>query len=235
MGFSLKKAFKKSLGISTLAATAGAYDGQGGGWAHKGGGGNDQLGPINADFAAAQSAATLANARSEAERRRSIGETRKAYAGARDSLGVGRTNAIQYAQDAGAVQQGQAAQSLASRGLYNSTVLDNAQQGVSAGVSRAVSDIEARYAQLNANLGIGEASDIAGIRERIAGGAERLGSTQAGLHTSHAGILASLPQEDPDAWLNDLLGIGGMALGYGITGGFGGGGGGGGYHGGGIF
>lgn len=221
MGFSLKKALGFSKKLNPVALGHNLVSGK----LFPSGGGTD-TGPIDSQFAQAQSAAGLSAAQAQAFNQRALGETRAAYGKARTGYAQGRANAIQYAQDAGAQQQANAAQSLASRGLGNTTIVENAQQGISAGVSRAVSDIDAQYAQMLASLGIGEAQATSGIRARQAASAQDLGRLQAGLHAQLGGIYASLPQEDPNQWLNSLLQIGGTAIGYGIGSGGGGGGGG---------
>lgn len=183
-----------------------------------GGGNNGQKGEVAALSAQARNAAAQGQAEGQVQLNRSIGETRVGYGQARDAAGVGRTNAIQAANDAGVVQQGRATQGLVNSGLYNTTIAQNASQGISAGVSRAVGDIDAHYAQILGELGIGEANAVSGIRRNIASNAQSGGNFQAGLYDAQANRVASEVHEDPNAWLQSLFQIGGTALGYGIGG-----------------
>lgn len=171
-----------------------------------------------------------------AQESQSLGSIPKAYAKAGAAIESGKGNAIRQAQDIGAQQSAQADQSLASRGLYNTTILDNARQGVAAGVSRQVSDIEARYGQIRAELGLSQNAAENQARGRIGQLRAGLGSALAGQGNTQQSLAynyAALQQQwelnqNPDAWLDSLLGIAGTAAGYAIGGQFGGGGGGGG-------
>ena len=183
-----------------------------------GGSGHNQLGAINADYNSAQSSLGMGQAEADTERRRALGETRGAFANARGSLTTGRTQAIQSATDAGAQQTAQAGQSLASRGLYNTTVLDNARQGISSNTSRVMADIDAHYAQILASLGVQEAAATTGIRQGIAGGAQAYGQNKASLYTNHANMLSQIQEQDPNAWLGSLMNLAGTGLGYAIGG-----------------
>lgn len=208
MGFSLKKAFKSSINFNKNVFGGGYLrDALGGG----GGGGN----AAKVDYLSQQAReqAALNYARGQTEQQRSIGETRQAYTSARKSLGAGRTQGIQAVQDAGAQAGARAGQSMANRGLYNTTIMDNAQQGISSGVSRSIADIDAHYAQMLGQLGIQEQNTVNGIRQNIAGGAAQQGALQAGLYMNHAGLINSQVEEDPNAWLNSLFGIAGTAAG----------------------
>lgn len=130
-----------------------------------------------------------------------------AYAAARANVQVGKSNAMQGAADRGTQAQASAQQSLASRGLYNSTVYDNATRGISSQVTRDLADIEQSYAQLLAQLDIGEGQATTQAQQFMSGtyGQQAQGVTD--LKLGQAQIQASL-YEDPDQWLNDLLGMG---------------------------
>lgn len=226
MGFSLKKVFKGAAKIGTLAATAGAYDGQGRGWAHGlgGGGGNGQLGAINGDFANARNAIGLATAQGLTEQRRAKGQVGIAYGGARKALASGRAQGVQAIQDQGARADANAQQSLANRGLMNSTILDNARAGNGANVSRLTADLDARYAQLLGELDIGQNQAENQITDKITSLQSGFGAQSANLYTQHANVLANAQVEDDQDWLGSLFQLGGQAFGYGLGGGFGGGG-----------
>lgn len=138
-----------------------------------------------------------------------------AYAAARANVQVGKSNAMQGAADRGTQAQASAQQSLASRGLYNSTVYDNATRGISSQVTRDLADIEQSYAQLLAQLDIGEGQATTQAQQFMSGTYGQQAQGVTGLKLGQAQIQASL-YEDPDAWLNDILGIAGTAIGVGI-------------------
>lgn len=210
MGFSLKKLWKATGAKAVYGAIANPVGAVGD---LLGGGGHSQLGAVNRDFRSAQDANALGTARALTERRRAIKETRAGFAGARGAVDTARASAVQTVQDQGRVAEGGAKQGLIDRGLYNTTVLDNAQQGISSGVSRSIADIDSHYAQILGELGIGEASAVSGIRNQNANAVQQGGQFSAGLYGQHAGILASGQFEDPNEWLNALLGIAGTATG----------------------
>lgn len=183
-----------------------------------GGGGDDREAKIDSLYAQGRNASALNSARAIATQQRSLGATKQGFAGARTALGAGRTQALQGASDNAARSGANAAQSLTDRGLANTTILDNAQQGITANLTRESAVVEAAYADMLARYNIGEAAATTSIRGGIADSYENLGRTQAGLYSQQAGTIASLPSEDPNAWLDSLLGIGGTALGYAIGG-----------------
>lgn len=138
-----------------------------------------------------------------------------AYAAARGNVQVGKANSIQNAVDRGAQTQANAQQSLVGRGLYNSTVYDNATRGISSQVTRDIADVEQSYAQLLAQLDIGEGQATTQAQQFMSGTYGQQAQGVTGLKLGQAQIQASL-YEDPDQWLNDLLGIAGTAVGVGI-------------------
>lgn len=222
LGGSLKKAFKKSVKFNK--------DVFGGGYLRDGlrslsGGGDSREGRVDELYGQARYDAGQGFAQSIATQRRALRTTARAYEGGRKALVAGRAQSQQDVRDIGAQTGANAQQSLTDRGLGNTTIVDNARQGISAGVSREASRINAHYDQLLAELGIGEAGATTRIRQGIGQSYEGLARTRAGLSSQHAQTIASLPTENPDEWLNSLLGIGGTFLGYGMFGGGGGGGG----------
>lgn len=215
MGFSLHHLFH---GIGKVSAAVNGAVLAPGASMFGGGGGGDRENKIDALYGAGRSAATLANAQSVATQRRSLGTTAAAYTGARSSLGAGRTAAVNAIGDAGAQAGANLQQSLVDRGLTNTTILDNGQQGISSGMSREIANVEASYQSMLGQLGVNEAAATTGIRQGIASTQNQLGQTQAQSYGQQANTIASLPSQDPNAWLDSLLGIGGTALGFAIGG-----------------
>lgn len=218
MGFSLKKVFKgvsKATGQLTGTEYLKGLMGKGG------------KPPPGYPGASGQEAALREGAGAAlAQEAQSLGSIPKAYDAARKQIDVGRTNSIRQAQDIGAQQSAQADQSLASRGLYNTTILDNARQGVAANVSRQISDIEARYGQIRAELGLSQNQAESASRTRIGQIQSGLGGALAGQGNFQQGLALNYAQmrqqwemsQNPDAWLDSLLGIAGTAIGYSIGG-----------------
>jgi hypothetical protein len=96
-------------------------------------------------------------------KRESVANIEKGYGDAKKQLKGAGIAAKQEARAAGTQTQADMQQSMASRGLYNTTVLDNATRGISADTSRAVQDIQLELGQLNSKLELDkmEAMDMA--------------------------------------------------------------------------
>lgn len=130
-----------------------------------------------------------------------------AYAAARANVQVGKANSLQGAADRGVQAQGAMQQSLAARGLVNSTIYDNGSRGIASSVTRDMADIEQSYAQMLAQLDIGEGQATTQANQFMSGTYGQQAQGVASLKLQQAQIQASL-YEDPDAWLDSLLGIG---------------------------
>lgn len=196
-GRSLEKGFK--LTTDPAKAIGGALGGKGG----KAPGSNGAFEQAQNNYAA-----------SIAQNSQTFGEIPKTYDVARKAVGAGKAAAIQNATDVGVQDTARVEQSMVDRGLYNTTVLDNARQGVSANVSRQVSDINAYYAKVLADLGIGEMNAKAQVRGQIARSREGLAALQSGnLNQQQAFQQQWELSQNPDAWLESLMGIAGTATG----------------------
>ncbi len=148
-----------------------------------------------------------------------LGSIPKAYDKARGSLASGKAANIQQVQDAGAVSASQVDQSMASRGLYNTTALDSARMGVGAQTSRQVAQINAQFDALEAELGLRQNAAENQIRSNIAGLNVSRGQAIAGHLTQQQQLAQQWAlNNNPDAWLDSILGIAGTAIGYGIAG-----------------
>lgn len=221
MGFNLGKAIKGYTHTLGKAATLGAHIGPAGAVFGLLGGGKDpgigQAAEARRLYQQGLSQAGQNTAQSIAGQQRALGDTKTAFGGARTALGSGQTQAIQAAQDQGAQAGARATQSLVSSGLGNTTITENAQQGITAGQTRAIADIDSHYAQMLAQLGIGEAAATTGIRQGIGSSYERLAGLNAGILGNQAQTVASISYSDPNLWLDNLLGLagtaGGIALG----------------------
>jgi hypothetical protein len=154
-----------------------------------------------------------------------LGSLPKAYDKARGNLASGKAVASKALQDRGAQETANADQSMVNRGLYNTTVFDNARAGVAANVSQAQSEINAQYAQMEAELGLRQNAAENQVRSNSAQLNVGLGGALAGQKNFQSAQQQQWElSQNPDAWLDSIFGIAGTAIGYGIgNGGFGGG------------
>lgn len=204
----LGKFFKKSLGFNKkvfgggyvkdalgMGQSAGKYPGDGGG----------------------QAALEAGYANAIANQTGALASVPKAYDKARAGLTSGRSANIQQTMDAGKVASSAVDQSMASRGLYNTTALDSARLGVGAATSRQVAQINAQFDQLEAELGLRQNSAENQIRGNIAGLHASRGQAIAGHLTQQQQLAQQWAlNQNPDAWLDSILGIAGTAIGIGV-------------------
>lgn len=113
---------------------------------------------------------------------------------------------------------GAAAQSSIDRGLYDTTLYDNMARGVRSDTSRALSNINEALAGLGANLEQSRANAMAGQYGSLSNIFQGQAGAQAALTGQIAQTVAGVQHTDPNAWLQSLFQIGGMALGAGIGG-----------------
>lgn len=102
------------------------------------------------------------------------------YGTARANAGLSAQNARQGVMDREKQSMGTLSQSLASRGLGSTTLLDNARRGLSSSTSRELSNIDALLGQVLGQLDIGQAMAEAGARGDLAA----LFQNQAGANTA---------------------------------------------------
>jgi len=181
------------------------------------GGGKDpgvgQANEVRSLYGQAQAQQGQLHAQQTAALQRGINKIPQSYAKARTAAGDMRNVSLQRAADTGAQQTAQASQSLASRGLYNSTVLDNARSGISSGVTRDLADIDSAYSQILGQLDLGEGQAQMQGQSALAGVFGQQAGANSALLQNQATTLAGIQYEDPNAWLNSLLGIGGTIAG----------------------
>lgn len=193
-----------------LSHTGGGFDLKG---LLGGGGGNKHLDEARGVYGDVQANNAQNFALSRAATRRGGRAAVAGYGQAIRQVGGAKQASTLAAQDAGVQQGAQADQSLASRGLYNTTVLDNARAGISGGVTRQLAQIDSDYAQLLAGLQMGKGNAQAQMESQLAGTYQN--QAQAGTQIGQQWIntLGSVQEEDPNAWLGSLLGIAGFAIG----------------------
>lgn len=207
MGFSLKKAFSGSMFDVGFGLFGGGGDP-----------GKKQYGQMMSVYQKAQSNQALQFARAQGEQKKALGAIKTGFGAARANTGQVFRQARVGAQELG--QQGLAAsqQGMVDRGLYNTTVFDNAQRGVNADITRSLAEIDAAYAQGIAGLDVGEGQAVAGVHQGMAGLYQNQSAQSTALSGDIAQAIANVQYEDPNAWLKQLLGIGGMAAGFAIGG-----------------
>ena len=113
---------------------------------------------------------------------------------------------------------GAAAQSSMDRGLYDTTLYDNMARGVRSDTSRALGNISEALAGLGANLEQSRANAVAGQYGALSGIFQGQAAANTALTGQIAQTVAGVQHTDPNAWLQSLFQIGGMALGAGIGG-----------------
>lgn len=90
------------------------------------------------------------------------------YKNALANSGLAATNAKKNVQQAGQQNLAGATQSLASRGLYNTTAFDAARRGVMADTQRSMSGIDAALASLQSGLEVSQAQAVSGQQDWLA-------------------------------------------------------------------
>lgn len=180
-----------------------------------GGGGGDYQG----DGGAGQAAIDAGYANAIANQTGALGSVPQAFDKARKGLASGKAVNVQQAYDAGKVATSAVDQSMVGRGLYNTTSLDSARMGVGAATSRQVAEINANFDAIEAELGLRQNQAENQIRGNIAQLKVGHGMAKAGqLNTQQQFAQQWALNNNPDAWLDSILGIAGTASGYSIGG-----------------
>lgn len=180
---------------------------------------DDRIGQVNALLGQATEEQRRAAKEAMALQRRGLAGIGPAYAEARKRVTVGRGAAESAATDRSEQTGADIQQSMSARGMFNSTVMDNARVGLSGQLSRDMAEIDAAYSGMLGELDLGEAQALSQGYSNLAGTSLAGASGVANSLGQHAQAIASIEEEDPDAWLNSLLGIGGTVLGAYMTGG----------------
>ena len=136
------------------------------------------------------------------------------FAKAEKGIAKGESAALQDVQDYSTQATAASEADLASRGLGNTSLMDNARQGVAAETSRAAAQVRARYAGLRSELALTQGREQSRIKGNISQLNAGLGSALAG----QANFQQQLEHDwqmnqNPDAFLDSLLGIAGTAAG----------------------
>ncbi len=137
-----------------------------------------------------------------------LGAITEGYGNARQEVGQLGYDARRRTLEREQQQFGQSSQSLASRGLGNTSVLDNARRGIASDTNRALSEIDEGLASIYAGLSTGQAGATAGALGNLANLQTGQASQIAGLLSSQAGNLAKFQFEAPQipdlSFLNNL-------------------------------
>lgn len=215
----VRDSFKKGGPVKAFKKTANIGAGLYGAKAFKEPKPDDREGQVNALLGQATEEQRRAAAQAMMYQQKGLAGIGPAYADARSRVTVGRGASMDAASDRAAQSGADAQQSLTARGLYNTTVLDNARVGISGQLSRDMAEIDAQHQQILGGLDIGEAQAMQQGYSALAGTSLAGASGIAGGLSNQAQAIANVQEEDPDAWLNSLLGIGGTVLGAYMTGG----------------
>lgn len=137
---------------------------------------------------------------------KALGATNRGYGQARTGLQYAGQSAKQGIQDRGAQNLASSQQSLASRGLYNTTAFDAAQRGVHADTSRALASVDENLGSLLANLNIGQAQSQAGIYGGLSGLEQNRFGVLGDIYKTRTNIMASRNDVAAPGWLSQLIG-----------------------------
>lgn len=125
-----------------------------------------------------------------------------------------KQSAYDQSKQAGSAMQ----QSMMQRGLYNTTLFDNAQRGISSDLSRTLMSIDESVAGMKGQLATSQAAAEAGAYGGMSGFYQNYAAANTGLLGAMAGSVGNLQYQDPNAWAGSLAGIGGTLMGFGMMG-----------------
>lgn len=130
-------------------------------------------------------------------------------AAGRDVARLGQTTQRQI-MDRETANLGGAAQSLASRGLYNTTILENTNRGVMADTNRSLSELTSVIGQMQAGLATGKANAQANVFGGMSGVSQNYANLLAQLGLGQANLLGSVQHQGGEGILNSLIGAAGF-------------------------
>lgn len=137
----------------------------------------------------------------------------KGYGQARQGLQAAGQSAKQGIQDRGQQQIAGTAQSLASRGLYNTTALDAAQRGVHADTSRALASVDESLGQLMSGLSISQSQAQAGAYGALSNFEQQRYGSLADIYRGKIGTISSREDVVAPSLLSQLGPLVGAAMG----------------------
>lgn len=190
-------------GISSLAG--GLFGGS------SGDPGKKRLKQIEKIYAQLLAQQNQAYGKAEMHQKQTIGALNTGYSNALANSGLAATNAKKNVQQAGQQNLASTTQSLASRGLYNTTALDSARRGVMADTQRQMSGIDAALASLQSQLQVGHGQALAGAQAGLSGFYQQQNAANTGLGLSRIGTLSDVQDQNTD-WLGQLMGTAGNIL-----------------------
>jgi hypothetical protein len=168
---------------------------------------NQAKAKIQAQTAGMQQAAF---ARSEQALRQGMRGTDKAFQDAKLQAARGAEMARQQVKEYGKAQGAQSTQSMMNRGLYGTTVQDQAQRAVSSDVARNLGLINTQLAQQQGELGIAQA----GAKQSALGQIAQLYPQLAGMQTDTMfKFMSSLKTKKKPSLFGKILGAAGGILG----------------------
>lgn len=180
-----------------------------------GGGGGDpgkkRLKQIEALYAQIAAQQNQAYGNAEIEQKKAVGNINTGYGNALANSSLVANNAKNNVTQQGQQSLASMTQSLASRGLYNTTAFDAAKRGVAADTQKSLSGIDAALAQLQGGLQVGQGQALAGANAGMAAFYQNQSAAQTGLGLSHIGTLAGVQDQNTD-WLGQLIGTGAQML-----------------------
>lgn len=142
-----------------------------------------------------------------------LGDVKQGYGEALAQVDPLREAERARVNEQGAFAQAQNKQNAVSRGLYNTSLVADSQRNVAAETSRAMADIENRYAQIKAQLQAGQAGATADVQSQIAQQTAQAGANASSILQNRANALANINYQRPEEYLSQLLGLVGTGAG----------------------
>lgn len=163
-----------------------------------------QMKYLQALFAQLQGNQAALFGQAQGAQRKALSTIKSGYGNALANTGLQANNAKRSVLDRESQQMGGLAQSLASRGLGNTTLLDNAKRGISSSTNRELSNIDSMLAQIQSQLQIGQAGAEANVYGSLSNLFQNQSSAMTGLGLQKGQALYGSPE------INSNLAPGGM-------------------------
>ena len=187
-----------------------------------GGGGGDpakkQYKNILAQHALLQRQNQASYANALYQQKQGLNAINKGYGAALQTLGTQGNAAKRSIVDRETANTGALKAGLVSSGLSDTTTAANLQRGIYSDTNRDLAGVDEAIAQIKANLQAQQAGAQAGQYGAMAGLFQGQAASNAGLGQSLINTIGNVQYSDPNAWLNQLLGIGGTIGGFALGG-----------------
>ena len=152
------------------------------------------------------------------QQRQGLGAINAGYKQANSAIGAGAASARQGILDRETANLGALKAGAAAGGTLGTSTNTNLQRAVYSDTSRNLSALDADVANIKAELAQRQAAAQAGQYGALAGIAQNQAGASNQLGLSLINSLGNVQYQDPNAWLQSLLGLGGTAAGFALGG-----------------